>query len=152
MSERIWDQVAQIRDNEHKRQTLIANLSHDLRTPLTMIQGYAETLHTGLYHNEEERKTFTEIVLRRSLYMNGLLQKLLEISQLDIQPERIHLQWIDLSEKLRKLTADYIATLENHDMSFDIQIPEQPIMKLKLFPYLRKHASNACTSIPMPYL
>lgn len=128
MSERIRDQVAQIRDNEHKRQTLIANLSHDLRTPLTMIQGYAETLHTGLYHNEEERHTFTEIVWRRSLYMNGLLQKLLEIAQLDIHSELIHLQWIDLSEKLRKLAADYIAILENYDMSFDIQIPEQSIM------------------------
>lgn len=128
MSERIRDQVAQIRDNEQKRQTLIANLSHDLRTPLTMIQGYAETLHTGLYHNEDERKAFTEIVLRRSQYMNGLLQKLLEIAQLDMQPDLIHLQWIDMSEKLRKLTADYITILENHNMSFDIQIPEHSIM------------------------
>ncbi len=128
MSERIREQVAQIRDNEHKRQTLIANLSHDLRTPLTMIQGYAETLHTGLYHNEDERKMFTEIVLRRSQYMNGLLQKLLEIAQLDMQPELMHMQWIDLAETLRKLTADYIAILENHNISFDIQIPEYSIM------------------------
>jgi signal transduction histidine kinase len=128
MSERIRDQVAQIRDNEHKRQTLIANLSHDLRTPLTMIQGYAETLHTGIYQNEDERKTFTEIVLRRSLYMNGLLQKLLEVAQLDMQPELIDLQWNNLSETTRKLAADYIAILENHAMSFDIQIPEHSVM------------------------
>lgn len=128
MSDRIQKQVAHIQDQEQKRRTLIANLSHDLRTPLTMIQGYSETLHSGLYQNEEEKQAYTEIVMRRARYMNDLLEKLLEISKLDTQHERIHREKFNLSEHLRKLAADYIIILENRGMSFDIQIPDEPMM------------------------
>ncbi|MFD0958136.1 HAMP domain-containing sensor histidine kinase [Paenibacillus chungangensis] len=127
MSDRILDQVAQIQDNERKRHTLIANLSHDLRTPLTMIQGYAETLYDGLYQDDKEIRAYSEIVLRRSRYMNKLLQKLLEISRMDMHPARGQLKRTNLSEQLRKLAADYIVILENYGMSFAIEIPEQSI-------------------------
>ncbi|WP_168118617.1 HAMP domain-containing sensor histidine kinase [Paenibacillus sp. HB172176] len=142
MSERILNQVAQIQDNERKRQTLIANLSHDLRTPLTMIQGYAETLHDGLYQNEKEMRMYTEIVLRRSRYMNDLLQKLLEISRLDMHPAPIRMQETNLSEQLRKLAADYISILENHCMSFDIEIPDTSITALIDPPLIERAVRN----------
>ncbi|MCU6711950.1 ATP-binding protein [Paenibacillus sp. J5C_2022] len=142
MSERILDQVAQIQDNERKRHTLIANLSHDLRTPLTMIQGYAETLHDGLYQDDKEIRAYSEIVLRRSRYMNELLQKLLEISRMDMHPARIHLQLTNLSELLRKLAADYIAVLESHGMSFDIEIPEQSLAVMVDPPLIERAVRN----------
>ncbi|MBD2862233.1 sensor histidine kinase [Paenibacillus oceani] len=142
MSERILDQVAQIQDNERKRQTLIANLSHDLRTPLTMIQGYAETLHDGLYQDDKEMRAYAEIVLRRSRYMNELLQKLLEISHMDMYSARIHLKQTNLSEQLRKLAADYIALLENHGMSFEIEIPEQSILVMIDPPLIERAVRN----------
>lgn len=142
MSERILDQVAQIKDNERKRQTLIANLSHDLRTPLTMIQGYAETLYAGLYQDDKEMRSYMEIVLRRSRYMNGLLRKLLEISHMDTHPARHHMVLTNLSEHLRKLAADYIAVLENNGMSFDIEIPEQPIAVMIDPPLIERAVRN----------
>ncbi len=128
MSDRIQKQVAQIQDQEQLRRTLIANLSHDLRTPLTVIQGYSETLHSGLYQSEEEMRSYTEIVMRRAHYMNDLLEKLLEISKLETQHERVHMEKFNLSKHLRKLAADYIVLLENHEMSFNIQIPDEPVM------------------------
>ncbi|HEU5139790.1 MAG TPA: HAMP domain-containing sensor histidine kinase [Bacillales bacterium] len=126
MSERIRDQVTQIQEFDNKRKALIANISHDLRTPMTMIIGYSETLDAGLYKNEEERKTYTEIILRRSRYMDQLLQKLLEIAQLDTQKDRMRREQIDLSEQLRRITADYIPVLENREMAFNIHIPKEP--------------------------
>lgn len=130
MSDRIQEQVAEIQDHERKRQTLIANLSHDLRTPLTMIHGYAEILHKGMFENEQERQMYNEIILRRAQYMNQLLHKLLEVSQLETHPEQIHLETVNVSEQLRQLAADYIIVLEKHGMSFDMHIPDQPIITL----------------------
>lgn len=127
MSKRISDQVSQIQEFETKRKTLIANISHDLRTPLTMIQGYAETLHSGMVQGEEEKKSYIEIILRRSRYMDQLLQKLFEISRLDTHKDRIRLEKVNCSEQLRRIAADYVRVLESRGMEFDIQIPERAI-------------------------
>lgn len=92
-----------------------------------MIQGYAETVDSGLYQDDEERMRFIKIVLSRSHYMNDLLRKLMEIAQLDMHPDRVRFVQTNLSKMLRKLAADYIPVLENHDMSFDFQIPDRSI-------------------------
>jgi len=130
MSERINRQVSQIQEFDNNRKTLIANISHDLRTPMTMIQGYAETIHAGMYQNEEERKKYTDIILRRSRYMDKLLQKLLEISQLDMSKDQIHLEKTNVSELLRRIAGDYVPVLENRGLEFDIEIPDESIHAL----------------------
>src|SRR5690606_21358646 len=96
MSERISEQVAQIQEFERNKKTLTANLSHDLRTPMTKIQGYAETLHEELDETTEKNKMFVEIILRQSQYMEKLLQKLLEISNLDTRKENIELKPLNI--------------------------------------------------------
>ena len=83
MSQRIHEQVAQNQEQENKRKTLISNLSHDLRTPLTNILGYAETIEKGLYNNQEELQAHSRVILARSRYMKKLLDTLFEVSQLD---------------------------------------------------------------------
>lgn len=127
MSRRIHNQVSHIQELENKRRALIANISHDLRTPMTMIQGYAETLHAGIVQDEEERKRYAAIILRRSRYMNELLQKLLEISQLDLHKDQIRIKTVDVSELLRRIAADYVPALEDRETAFDIRIPEAAV-------------------------
>ncbi len=128
MSKRIREQIGQIQEYETKRKALIANLSHDLRTPMTMIQGYAETLHAGVVQDEEERRKCTEIILLRSHYMDRLLQKLLDISQLDTPSERLRWAKINVSELLRKTAADYVPVLENQEFAFEVHIPEPSLL------------------------
>jgi len=78
---------------------------------MTMIQGYAETIHAGMYEDEVERKKYTDIILRRSRYMDKLLQKLLEISQLDMSKDQVQLERTNLSELLRRIAGDYISIM-----------------------------------------
>lgn len=130
MSERISKQVAQIQEYERDKKTLIANLSHDLRTPMTNIQGYAETLQEELDDNAKEYKTYVDIILRHAHYMDKLLQKLLEISNLDSRKGRLALTESDVTEHVRKIIADFVPILESKAIAFDIHIPEQPIYAL----------------------
>lgn len=130
MSKRISEQVMQIQDFDRNKKTLIANLSHDLRTPMTKIQGYAETLHEELGDITTEGKMFAEIILRQSRYMEKLLQKLSEISNLDARKGNIELKISNIAEHLRKIVADFIPILESKELATDIQIPEQPIYAL----------------------
>jgi signal transduction histidine kinase len=67
------------------RRDFIANASHELRTPVTAIQGYAETL-LGSPVDDATRKQFLEIIHRHSLRLAALVEDLLELSELEARP------------------------------------------------------------------
>lgn len=127
MSNRIRSYVNQIQELDDKRKSLTADISHDLRTPLTMIIGYAEALDTQIIKKPEEQKKYTANLLKRAKYMDVLLQKLLEIAQLDTYKHRVRLKKQDVGETMRLIVADYIPVLESRAIEMDIQIPEKPI-------------------------
>ncbi|HEX8795246.1 MAG TPA: ATP-binding protein [Polyangiaceae bacterium] len=67
------------------RRDFVANSSHELRTPVTAIQGYAETL-LGSSVDEPTRRQFVEIIHRHSLRLAALVEDLLELSELEARP------------------------------------------------------------------
>lgn len=83
MALRLHNQAKQIKQYDKRRKLLLSNLSHDLRTPLTMILGYAETIRAGLYKDEKELQASAKVMLHRSRYMDKLLDQLLDITQQD---------------------------------------------------------------------
>lgn len=127
MSKRISEQVTQIQEFERNRKTLIANLSHDLRTPMTKIQGYAETLLEELVDASPERKNYVEIITNQSHYMERLLQKLLEIANLDSIKGNLELTESNVAEHVRKIAADFVPIVEMKGIQFAIQIPDEPV-------------------------
>ncbi|MFD0961434.1 sensor histidine kinase [Paenibacillus chungangensis] len=124
MSKRIREQVAQIQDQETKRKTLISNLSHDLRTPLTNILGYAQAIQRGIYKNEDELQAHAAIILSRSQYIEKLINALFQVSQYDLHGVQIQKSPTQLAGMLRKVLAEYIAVLESKGIEMDISIPE----------------------------
>ncbi|MEO1262791.1 MAG: HAMP domain-containing sensor histidine kinase [Bacteroidota bacterium] len=92
MADTIEANIEELKSVENLRRELIANVSHDLRTPLAIMQGYAETL---LIKNEdisvEERKKYLQIVLDSSEKLSNLIAQLFEYSKLEakqIQPKK----------------------------------------------------------------
>lgn len=128
MAQRIQNQASQIEQFENRRKLLLANLSHDLRTPLTLILGYAETIRTGSYQDENELQNAAKIILQRSRYMDKLLDQLLDISQQEAGALELHPAPANLSELLRKIVADYLLFLDGQNFSVDVDIPESDVM------------------------
>jgi two-component system, OmpR family, sensor kinase len=84
MAERIVGQIAELRDADTMRRELVTHVSHDLRTPLTSLQGYLETL--ALKEGKlsaEERKEYLETALRHSRRLSTLVSELFELALLD---------------------------------------------------------------------
>jgi len=77
--------MAQIRKLETMRKDFVANASHELRTPVTAIQGYAETLLESGADAEKSRR-FLEIIHRHARRLGGLLERLLLLSELEARP------------------------------------------------------------------
>jgi len=88
----LQQQNASLAAADKQQRELVANVSHDLRTPLTVQQGYLETLVTQQTLSAEKRQHYTEIALRQSRRLQRLVGDLFELAQLDnpgmaIQPE-----------------------------------------------------------------
>jgi signal transduction histidine kinase len=127
MAQRIQSQAEQIKQLENKRKLLLSNLSHDLRTPLTMVLGHAETIRTGLYKNENELQASAKIILQRSRYMDKLLDQLLDITRQDADELELHLAPHNLSEIMRKIMADYLLLLDGQNFTVEVDIADEDV-------------------------
>ncbi|MEJ2726698.1 MAG: HAMP domain-containing sensor histidine kinase, partial [Deltaproteobacteria bacterium] len=84
MAERIEKQMEELKRSDAVRRELIANVSHDLRTPLATLQGYIETLLIKENHlARKERREYLEIAIRHCQRLNKLVSELLELAKLD---------------------------------------------------------------------
>ena len=84
MAERITNQVNELKSQDTLRRELVAQVSHDLRTPLASLHGYLETLQlkAGTL-SEQERREYLDIALRHSERLTRLVMDLFELAKLD---------------------------------------------------------------------
>jgi signal transduction histidine kinase len=84
MAQRIGEQLAELERADRTRRELVANVSHDLRTPLASLHGYLETLLLkGDRIDPEERRRYLEIAARHSGRLGGRVAELFELAKLD---------------------------------------------------------------------
>lgn len=84
MSDRILDQVSALQKTDAMRRELIANISHDLRTPLASLQGYIETLLLKRAQlSGDEQRGYLEIALKQTEQLSGLVSRLFDLAKLD---------------------------------------------------------------------
>lgn len=127
MTRRIRTQVNQIEQLENNRKLLLSNLSHDLRTPLTMMLGYAELIRTGQYKDEKDLQTSAKIILQRSRYMAKLLDQILDVSRQETDKLEIHFSSYNLSELIRKIASDYLFVIDEQEFLFEVALPEMEV-------------------------
>ena len=104
------DQLAQeIQEKERidsMRREFIVNVSHELKTPIALIQGYAEGLTAGVADDPEDRKYYCDTIADEADHMNKLVMQLLSLSKLELGAEQTYNEDIDLhalcAEAVRK--------------------------------------------------
>ncbi|MFD0586476.1 ATP-binding protein [Paenibacillus sp. GCM10027627] len=142
MAQRIQAQASEIEQLEYKRKLLLSNLSHDLRTPLTIILGYAETIRAGAYQDENELQTGAKVILQRSRYMDNLLDQLLDISRQEAVEFELHPALTSVSELMRKIVADYLLFLDEQGLIIEADIPEGEVEALIEAPLMERAIRN----------
>lgn len=107
MADRIELQMRALKSSDKMRRELVANVSHDLRTPLATLQGYIETLLIKEnQYSSKERRRYLEIAIKHCQRLNKLVNELLELAKLEspemqIDPEAFNLQELaqDVAQK-----------------------------------------------------
>ncbi len=83
----VMNDVTQMRHLENMRQDFVANVSHEIKTPLTAIQGFVETLHDGGVEDPGEAQRFLDIIQKHVLRLTAIIDDLLQLSNLEQAPE-----------------------------------------------------------------
>ncbi len=106
---------------------LVSVISHDLRTPLSSVMGYAEMLCDGIYESKEEQRQYADIIRRKSVYMEKLLTELLEYSRLEMGTMQLCREKTDLTELVREILIEYYPQIEKNGYELELKIPESAI-------------------------
>jgi two-component system phosphate regulon sensor histidine kinase PhoR len=98
----ILHDVTSIRRLERIRSEFVANVSHELKTPISSVKGFAETLLAGAMDDPETAKTFLQIIYEESERLNRLIGDLLELSKIESRLVPLRLAPVDLHELIGK--------------------------------------------------
>ena len=91
----VINDVTELRANASMRRDFISNLSHELRTPVSVISANAETLMNGAIDNKKDAKTFSKAILHNAERISGLVSDLIDLSRIDYG--EIHLDLTELN-------------------------------------------------------
>lgn len=130
MAARIEKEISLRKKSEEDRRRLILDISHDLKNPMSSIQGYAELLLKKSELNEHERREYLEVILNNSKRANRLLSELFELSQIDSPEFSLKLTKTDICEYLRQICGELVPQLEREGFEYEFDIGEESIFVL----------------------
>lgn len=107
-----------------EKQSMLADISHDLKTPITTIQGYARALADGVISENEYKKYFS-IIYSKSNRLTELINMFYEYSKLEHQDFKLVLETVDLVEYLRIYVVSKYEEIIDNDFKIEVDIPEK---------------------------
>lgn len=141
------------RDIEHKekidemRKEFLANVSHELKTPLALIQGYTEGLKDGISDDPESREYYLEVIMDETRKMNTMVKKLLTLNEVEFGQDNVSVERFNVAELIEGLAQSYALVIEQKGGKLRLNV-QNPIYvwsdELKIEEVLTNYISNAC--------
>ena len=105
---------------EQMRTEFIGNISHELKTPIALIQGYAEGLKENITGNAAQREFYCDVIVDESMKMNRLVQNLLTLNQLEVGEETVTFERFNVVEMIRGVVESTAIVIEQKDVHVEI--------------------------------
>ena len=118
-----------LQQTERQRREFIANISHELKTPMTTIAGYTDGILDGTIPPENERQ-YLQIISDESRRLSRMVRRMLDVSQLQaIDPLR-NGSHFDICESMRRVLISMEKKITDRNLDVEADIPEEPILVL----------------------
>ena len=132
---------------DEMRKEFLSNVSHELKTPIALIQGYAEGLKDCVNSDEESRDFYCDVIIDEALKMNKLVRNLLELNQLEFGKDNIQMDRFDIVELVRNCIRAEDILIKQDDLAIDLNSAE-PVMcvwadEFKVEQVVNNYLSNA---------
>ncbi|MCB1888574.1 MAG: HAMP domain-containing histidine kinase [Rhodocyclaceae bacterium] len=118
LAETVADQLDQIRASETARRDLIAQIAHDLKTPLASLQGYLETWL--LQHPDAPDRQHVEVALRNGRQLHRLVEQLLELARLEARQEQAEIEPVAVLELAHDVAARFALAARRRGVRLEV--------------------------------
>ena len=130
---------------DRMRKEFLSNVSHELKTPLALIQGYAEGLQECINDDEESRDFYCEVIMDEADKMNQMVKKLLTLNQLEFGNDTLTMERFDLTELVKGVVTSSGILLKQKDII--VTYPEESVYvwadEFKVEEVMTNYLSNA---------
>ncbi|MDO4541558.1 MAG: HAMP domain-containing sensor histidine kinase, partial [Bacillota bacterium] len=121
---RLEEEIKKERQIDEMRQNLIANVSHDLKTPLAIIQGYAEGLKENIKESQEDRDFYCSVIIDEAERMNKLVRQILTLSQLEMGKLKPELECFEVSSFINGIMEKFHLMFEERNITITNDVPK----------------------------
>jgi two-component system, OmpR family, phosphate regulon sensor histidine kinase PhoR len=119
----VFHNVTELRRLENIRREFVSNVSHELKTPLTAIQAYAETLLDGALDEPEHRTKFVERIGEQATRLHALIQDLLRLAQIESGENVFDVRSVEVSPVVRVCIDEHLAVAESKSQRLVTRAP-----------------------------
>ena len=127
----VLNDITRLRQLENIRREFVANVSHELKTPVTSIKGYVETLQEGALDDKDNVQKFLDIVLKQSDHLNAIVDDLLSLSRIeqDAESGEVQLTEENLGRILEAAVVDYELKAREREIKLMVNYGEEVMVK-----------------------
>ncbi len=132
------------------RKEFIANASHELKTPVALIRGYAEGLSDNIATDYESRKIYTDVIIEEADRMDHIIRQMLELMEIDSTDGILQGQEISLSQLTEEVINSFDVILKAKDVSVSIEYDNECLVKgdrYKIYQAITNYISNAINHV-----
>lgn len=115
---------------ERTRREYVANVSHELRRPLTALQGLLEPIKDGLVTDEENKQRYYDIMLNEIQRLNRLISDMMQLSRLQSDKINLNMEPLDISEIVADVAESYRSDIESRGTTFKVDAPEGMVAQI----------------------
>ena len=117
--------IKQKEEVDELRKEFISNVSHELKTPIALIQGYAEGLNEGISDNPDDIKYYSEVIMDESNKLNKMVGQLLSLNQIEFGSVKLNLERFDIVEVINALISRRQILTEKKDVEIKVEAPDK---------------------------
>lgn len=133
------------------RKEFLSNVSHELKTPIALIQGYAEGLQDCVNDDPESRDFYCEVIMDEAGKMNQMVQKLLNLNHLEFGNNACEMVVFDLGEMIRTMmeSTRILLTQKEGTISYEQKLSNMEVVgdEFMIEEVLKNYISNACNHL-----
>lgn len=111
---------------EQMQQDFVANASHELRTPISVISGFIETLQTTAKNDEKVRDKFLKVMSEQTNYMSSLIEDLLSLSRVELTVDTIPEDKVSVNALIKEIKTALSLKMKERDLSLKTQFARLP--------------------------
>ena len=115
----------EVSKTDEYRRDLMANVSHDLKTPLTMIKAYAEMVRDISYKDKKKREEHLQVIIDETDRLNVLVGDILALSKLQSNADTMEIENFDLNLEIKEILKRYELLKETEEYKININMPEK---------------------------